>query len=61
MPVQIRELHVRVTVNPGEGDTGATATPQGSIPQDSQMPDKQMLIAECVEQVMELLNEKMEP
>lgn len=61
MPLQIRELHVRVTVSPGEGDTGSVAAPQSSGPQDSQLPDKQMLIAECVEQVMELLNEKMEP
>jgi hypothetical protein len=56
MPIEIRELHIRVTV--GEGAKGAPA-PSGAPPGDSHV-DKDALVAECVEQVMQILHAKKE-
>lgn len=51
MPIEIKELHIKITVDEGKpsstGNTGAGT-------------DKQKIIAECVEQVMEILDAKKE-
>ncbi|EZH71842.1 hypothetical protein ATO12_05540 [Aquimarina atlantica] len=62
MPLQIKELYVKVTVNANEQQGSPeqeadTATESGS---ESAM-NKDQIIAECVEQVIEILKEKMEP
>ncbi|WP_271769647.1 DUF5908 family protein [Aquimarina algiphila] len=62
MPLQIKELYVKVTVSAneeqGSPEQGANTTTQSSS--DSAM-NKDEIIAECVEQVIEILKEKMEP
>ena len=61
MPLQIKELHIKVNVNSeNESETTATgAESSGAGLENSQNND--LLISECVEQVMEILKEKMEP
>jgi len=60
MPIEIKELHIRVTVNtsPGEQSSGGQSPPPagGGGPEG----DKEAIIAECVEQVLEILQNKAE-
>lgn len=58
MPVEIKELHIRVAINadPGKRPTGAGAPPGGS----AAAVDKDAIVAECVEQVMEILRARKE-
>ncbi|WP_282080557.1 DUF5908 family protein [Aquimarina algiphila] len=62
MPLQIKELYVKVTVSAdeeqGSSEQGANTASESSG--DSVM-NKDEIIAECVEQVIEILKEKMEP
>jgi uncharacterized membrane-anchored protein len=57
MPIEIKELHIKVTVNATEG-----ASPnQQTVTQDSKSDvDRQNIISECVEQVLEILQNKSE-
>lgn len=58
MPIEIRELYIRVTVT-SEG--GAKSAAKGSDAGAAKEPlDKSALVAECVEQVMEILQQKKE-
>jgi hypothetical protein len=65
MPIEIKELHIRVTVNaPAGGAPGAGAT-IGTVaatpaPAGGGAGDKEAIVAECVEQVLSILHEKME-
>jgi hypothetical protein len=57
MPIEIRELNIKVSVSQNQQEQGSTppaGTPEGAL------PDKDEIIAECVEQVMELLKLKTE-
>ena len=56
MPLEIKELHIRVTVNQPqpESDTAPAALNSGD------KPDEQALIQQCVEQVLEIFNNKSE-
>ena len=56
MPIEIRELHIRVTV--GEGGKQAPEAPV-ALAGDGHA-DKDALVAECVEQVMQILHAKKE-
>lgn len=53
MPIEIRELHIRVSVNAPSGSKPAGAP--GSAPGGDQ--DRETLVAECVEHVLEILRE----
>ncbi|MGD7035305.1 DUF5908 family protein [Methylotuvimicrobium buryatense] len=61
MPIEIKELHIKVTVNPPEegnlrqepGNAGRGGAAGNPIDQDA-------LIAECVEQVLQILQNKTE-
>lgn len=55
MPVEIRELIVKATVgNPNQGGSNnSTSTEQDAVP-------KEEIIKECVQQVMEIVNDKNE-
>lgn len=57
MPIEIRELNIRVSVNQNQQEQGKeqTATVAGQP-----MPDKDSLISECVEQIMDILHHKEE-
>ena len=60
MPIEIRELHIRVTVNaPAAGGNSAQPAAQPSATAGGSA-DKDALIAECVEQVLYILQEKQE-
>lgn len=65
MPIQIRELHIKVNVNePAEISNSAPArsTPAPAGAQEQMNDDqREQLIAECVEQVLTILREKAEP
>jgi hypothetical protein len=52
MPLEIRELNIRVSVNQNQQEQESSPDPAGS---GGNLPDKDELISECVEQVMELL------
>jgi hypothetical protein len=62
MPIEIKELHIRVSVNtspsgqPAGGQPVAVLGSGGSDPGD----DKEAIIAECVEQVLQILQNKKE-
>ena len=56
MPIEIKELHIRVAVNTSQSGPptgGATAVTGGG-------GDKDALVAECVEQVLQILQDKSE-
>jgi hypothetical protein len=58
MPIEIRELHIRVAVNPDPGRQGA-AQPNASSDAGSHA-DQDAVVAMCVEQVMQILQSKKE-
>ncbi|WP_186292549.1 DUF5908 family protein [Mucilaginibacter corticis] len=57
MPIEIRELNIRVSVNqsPAEQDS-----PAGGGGAQGGGADKDQIIAECVDQIMEILKNKSE-
>jgi hypothetical protein len=55
MPIEIRELNIRVSVSQNQQEQDSV--PSAGSPAGT-MPDKDELIAECVEQVMELIKLK---
>jgi len=52
MALEIKELVIKTTVNEGGSDTEPSALAEGQ--------SRDLIIAECVEKVMELLKEKSE-
>lgn len=62
MPIEIKELHIRVTVNAPANGVAATAATGAATPAQAGggAGDKEAIVAECVEQVLSILHEKME-
>ena len=64
MPIQIRELHIKVTVNPAESPPSSDSSAGGGRnqppPGDKADVDKDLIIAECIEQVMTIMRDKLE-
>jgi hypothetical protein len=61
MPIEIKELHIRVAVNTSQNgqSSGGPAAVSGAVGiDDNDM--KEALVAECVEQVLRILEHKME-
>jgi hypothetical protein len=57
MPIEIRELHIRVSVSPPAGGAPAGApSPASGADGDG----RQALVAECVEQVLQVLHDRRE-
>lgn len=54
MPIEIKELNIKVSVSRNQQETNVQPLSSG------QLPPKDEIIAECVEQVMELLKMKTE-
>ena len=52
MPIEIRELVIKATVDTSQDQSGASAKPDQKT--------KQAIVAECVEQVMEIIRQKQE-
>ena len=61
MPIEIRELNIRVSVNqsPAESNESGGAA-SGGGQQGGGGGDKDQIVAECVEQVMDILKNKLE-
>ena len=61
MPIEIKELHIRINVTPpaSQVESGATTASQERAGRLSGM-GKQEIIAECIEQVMKILENKKE-
>lgn len=55
MPIEIRELNIKVSVNQNQQEQSTEQT--GSVG-GQPMPDKDSLISECVEQIMDILHYK---
>lgn len=55
MPIQINELIIKAQVV-----DDANYTPGGKGTQDQKSKDKESIIKECIEQIMEILKEKKE-
>ena len=61
MPIEIKELHIRVSVNPPpNGQPAGAPTPPGGGSPPVGDEAKEALIAECVEMVLQILHNKME-
>lgn len=61
MPIEIKELHIKVTVNPPQDVNAQKGRASVSAGQASNSAiDKEAVIAECVEQVLQILNNKRE-
>lgn len=61
MPIEIKELHIRVSVNVPQG--GQVARSKSSATDSGRSgsgEEKDAIVAECVEQVFEILKNKME-
>jgi hypothetical protein len=58
MPLEIKELHIRVTVNTPDTNTSGRSTAQPN--NAPKAPDNEALIAECVEQVLHILQQRQE-
>jgi len=58
MPIEIRELHIKVTVNQPEAANSSNAVSSPSTNNSS--VKNESLLAECVEQVMQILQNKNE-
>jgi len=58
MPIEIKELNIRINVNQGQQEE--KSSPQEGSNKPQELPDKNELMAECVEQVMELIKNKQE-
>jgi hypothetical protein len=51
MPIEIKELNIRINVNQGQPEQNSS--PQEGSKDAQALPDKNELMAECVEQIME--------
>jgi hypothetical protein len=62
MPLEIKELHIRVAVNisqNGQSSEAQTASSDGGKA-DTGESDKDAIVTECVEQVLQILQNKKE-
>lgn len=53
MPLEIKELHIRVAV-----ETGTSRPPQAASRPAGGAADKEAIVAECVEQVLQIMQAK---
>ena len=60
MPVEIKELHIRVAVSASGAAQGAPGGPAGKDAHDGHGAGKDEIVAECVEQVFQLLQARKE-
>ncbi|MDR4505833.1 MAG: DUF5908 family protein [Candidatus Scalindua sp.] len=59
MPIEIKELHIRVAVNTSQsGQPGVRTVASGSKPSADEA--KEAIVAECVEQVLQIIQNKAE-
>lgn len=58
MPIEIKELHIRVAVTPPAGGAPAGAPGPSATPGGDEA--RRELVAECVEQVLQVLRDRKE-
>ena len=58
MPIEIKELQINVTVNQQSTNTSSPSSRVGAKPSDEE--ENKKIINQCVEQVMEILNNRKE-
>ncbi|MEI6333091.1 MAG: DUF5908 family protein [Methylococcaceae bacterium] len=60
MPIEIKELHIHVVVNTASGGQAAKQPTASDGGNNNHGGDKDTIVAECVEQVLEILKNKKE-
>jgi len=60
MPLEIRELHIKVTVNQPQQNSGASQASESPGNAKMNDDDKEALINQCIDEVMEIMNAKKE-
>ncbi|HZV69394.1 MAG TPA: DUF5908 family protein [Saprospiraceae bacterium] len=60
MPIEIKELHIRLTVNAPEGGSPSPGPNASSSQGNNNTGDKETIVAECIEQVLKILQDKRE-
>lgn len=60
MPIEIKELHIKVSVNPPPGGPPAATPAQPASAGGGGGQGKDEIVAECVEQVLQILQQKNE-
>lgn len=60
MPIEIKELHIHVTVNASTGAQTPAGGQAASGAGADKADDTDAIVAECVEQVLQILQNKME-
>jgi hypothetical protein len=63
MPIEIKELHIRVVINTTPAGQAPASRPagEGAVDQAGASAEaKEALVAECVEQVLQILRDKAE-
>lgn len=58
MPLEIRELHIKVTVNQPKTESEGAQNNEAAASEEK--TDQQVLIQHCVEQVLDIMNTKKE-
>lgn len=58
MPIEIKELHIRVAVNTPK--TGQPGGGQMAAPGSNPAAEREAIVAECVEQVLQIIQNKAE-
>ena len=58
MPVEIKELVIKVNVNEGGGGSNSPSSQGGQA--NGQQANKKAIVAECLEQMMDVLQKKKE-
>jgi Family of unknown function (DUF5908) len=62
MPIEIKELQIKVKISDneqgGQASGGTASTSNASTPQSGK--DKESIVQECVDKVLEILKEKMD-
>jgi hypothetical protein len=60
MPIEIKELHIKVKVAPASGQANGPGAAPGGASAAAGGADLEAIIAACVEQVMQILKDKQE-
>lgn len=60
MPIEIKELHIRVAVNVPQGGQAENKAATVDSGKSQRSEEVDAIVAECVEQVLDILRNKME-
>ncbi len=59
MPIEIKELHIKVSVSPPAAtDKSAAAKVGNDSASCAEETDREQIVADCVEQILQILKEK---